>query len=99
MKIEDLQACVNVRWELQKSNPCHQSSGPEHALLHMTKAMGKVASALNDAQHENREVREDEVAKYLADIMICAARFAHGNVDLAAACRARLAEKFPTSTT
>jgi hypothetical protein len=37
----------------------------------------------------------EETAKYLADLVICVARFAQGTVDLDAAGEARLAEKFP----
>lgn len=60
----------------------------------MTKALGMLASAQNDAEHEGREVRAEEVAKYLADLVICAARFAP-HVDLSGTCEARLMEKFP----
>lgn len=60
-----------------------------------TKALGRVASALNDAEHEGRAVLGHEVSKYLADIIICAARFAHGLVDIESAVSARVAEKFP----
>jgi hypothetical protein len=95
--IKSLQKEVNRRWELQLDNPCHQSADANHALIHMTKALGKVASALNDAEHEQRTVKSDEINKYLADIVICAARFAHGIVDLDTACSARLEEKFPSS--
>jgi hypothetical protein len=95
MDLKRLQNEVNARWALQVGNPCHSSAGANHALVHMTKAIGKVASALNDAEHEHREVRPEEVRKYLADLVICAARFGNGIVDLDAACEARLAEKFP----
>lgn len=44
------------------------------------------------------EVTAAEVEKYLADLVICAARFGDGIVDLDAACAARLAEKFPAPT-
>lgn len=94
MNIQKLQNEVNRRWELQANNPCHQSSDQGHALLHMTKALGKIASALNDAEHEQRPIKPDEVSKYLADIIICATRFGN-NLDLEAACELRLEEKFP----
>jgi hypothetical protein len=92
--LKKLQEEVNVRWENQEANPCH-GSDPNHALIHMTKALGKVASALNDAEHQDRAIRSDEIDKYLADLVICAARFANDVVDLDAACASRLAEKFP----
>ena len=94
MDIRTLQNEVNRRWELQIDNPCHQSAGPNHALIHIMKATGKFASALNDAEHEHRSLKRDDIAKYLADIVICAARFG-SNLDLDAACFERLQEKFP----
>lgn len=98
MDLKKLQHEVNSRWALQLGNPCHRSADPHHALVHMTKALGKVASALNDAEHEQRAVCASEVEKYLADLIICAARFGNGVVNLDAACSARLAEKFPALT-
>jgi hypothetical protein len=96
MDLKKLQEEVNSRWELQVNNPCHRSADANHALVHMTKALGKIASALNDAEHDQRKMENEETAKYLADLVICAARFANGLVDLDAACAWRLAEKFPT---
>lgn len=94
MDLEKLQEEVNTRWDKQIDNPCHRSAGPNHALVHMTKALGKIASALNDAEHEGGPL-DVKVEKYLADLVICAARFSHGaNVDLNVACLNRLAEKF-----
>lgn len=97
MDLKKLQDEVNSRWTLQIGNPCHRSADAGHALVHMTKALGKVASALNDAEHEKRAMTADEVARYLADLVICAARFSHDIVDLETACELRLAEKFPTA--
>ena len=94
MHLKELQDEVNTRWGSQDSNLCHKSD-TNHALVHMTKALGKVASALNDAEHEQRAPRADEVSKALADLVICVARFAHGIADLDEACALRLAEKFP----
>lgn len=94
MDIKVLQQEVNRRWSDQVGNPCYLSDST-HALVHLTKALGKVASAINDAEHEGRSVRPDEVRKYLADLVICAARVAP-DVDLAAACADRLLEKFPS---
>lgn len=95
MDIQKLQDEVNARWSLQLTNPCHRSADANHALIHMTKAIGKLASAINDAEHEQRSIRSDEVGKYLADLVICAARFARADVSLDEACVNRLAEKFP----
>jgi hypothetical protein len=97
MEIKKLQTEVNERWSRQLDNPCHRSADPNHALVHMTKALGKLASAVNDAEHEKRPLRPDEVQKYLADLVICAARFGDNLVDLDAACRLRLGEKFPVT--
>lgn len=94
MNLKDLQEAVNTRWEKQLNNPCHLSANANHALVHITKALGKVASALNDSEHEQRSLRSDEVEKFLADIVICVARFAGDSIDLDAICVARLAEKF-----
>lgn len=96
MEIRQLQDKVNERWSQQLNNPCHSSADAAHALLHITKALGKVASAQNDAAHQNRSVYVWEVDKYLADIVICAARFAHGIVNLETAIVSRLVDKFPT---
>lgn len=94
MDLKKLQEEVNKRWENQKDNPCHGSDS-NHALLHMTKALGKIASALNDAEHEDRTMSSTEIDKYLADLVICAARFSCNVVDLDMACVERLEEKFP----
>jgi hypothetical protein len=94
MDIKNLQTEVNRRWGSQDANLCHTSDA-NHALVHLTKALGKVASALNDAEHG--QALESGVGKSLADLVICTARFAHGIVDLDAACVARLAEKFPAA--
>jgi len=95
MDLFKLQREVNTRWELQLNNPCHKSADANHALVHLTKALGKLASALNDSEHEERPLRAEEVGKYLADLVICASRLGNGIVDLDAAVTSRLAEKFP----
>ena len=94
MDLKRLQQEVNSRWGGQDANPCHGSDA-NHALLHMTKALGKIASALNDAEHEQRTLQSSEIEKYLADLVICAARFGCSVVDLDTACVSRLDEKFP----
>lgn len=94
MDLKKLQQEVNKRWGSQESNPCH-GTDPNHALVHMVKALGMIGSALNDAEHEERAPRAEEVKKYLADLVILAARFSHEIVDLDEACVERLQEKFP----
>ena len=91
--IKTLQDEINTRWSNQ-DNPC-SGSDANHALTHMMKALGKIASALNDAEHENRDLKSDEIGKYLADLVICAARLSHDVIDLDAAVISRFAEKFP----
>lgn len=95
MDIQQLQIEVNRRWELQLDNPCHKSADATHALVHITKALGKVASEINDAEHEQRIINWGEISKYLADIVICTARISKDS-DLDWACTRRLEEKFPT---
>lgn len=75
MDLSKLQDEVNKRWAKQDKNPCHGSDG-KHALVHMMKALGKLASALNDAEHEGRDLSWNQINKPLADLVICAARFA-----------------------
>lgn len=94
MDLKNLQTEVNTRWGSQDTNLCHLSD-TNHALVHLAKALGLIASALNDAEHDQRPLRAEEVGKYLADLVICAARFANNVVDLDDACSARLAAKFP----
>ena len=95
MDLKTLQNEVNARWGSQDENLCHTSDA-NHALVHMTKALGKLAAAVNDAEHEGgRKPTAEETSKYLADLIICAVRFADGVVDVDAACTKRLAEKFP----
>jgi hypothetical protein len=97
MDLRKLQEEVNGRWERQDHNPCH-GSDPKHALVHMMKALGKLASALNDAEHEGRALSWSQIHNPLADVVICAARFAGDDCDLDAACVDRLREKFPIET-
>lgn len=94
MDIKTLQVEVNARWGSQDVNLCH-GSDTNHALVHLMKALGKVSSALNDAEHEKRVPTAKEIGKNLADLVICTARFAHGITDLDEECVSRLAEKFP----
>ncbi len=94
MDIDDLQREVNARWGNQSHNPCHRSDA-NHALVHMVKALGKIATAVNDSEHERRPLHAWEIEKYLADLVICATRFASDGVNLNDAVVTRLAEKFP----
>jgi len=72
-----------------------------HALLHVHKAGGKLAAIVNEAEHGGVdfaavEVR-DEIAKFLADLVICSLRMANtcpeGVVDLQQAVEHRIEAK------
>jgi hypothetical protein len=72
-----------------------------HALLHVHKAGGRLAAIVNDAEHGGvdfaaAEVR-DEIAKFLADLVICGLRMANtcpeGVVDLQQAVEHRIEAK------
>lgn len=58
----------------------------QHALLHVTKAAGKLATVINEAEHCGHDFRHDCVAPYIADLVICALRMANtcpnGIIDL-----------------
>ncbi len=72
-----------------------------HALLHIHKAGGKLASIIDEAEHAGYEwadpANRAEVEKYVADMVICALRMANtcpdGVIDLQAAVERRLAAK------
>lgn len=72
-----------------------------HALLHVHKAGGKLASIIDEAEHAGFEwsspLLRAEVEKYLADFVICALRMANtcpdGVIDLQRAVEQRLTAK------
>lgn len=72
-----------------------------HALLHIHKAGGKLASIIDEAEHAGYEwadqAKRAEVEKYVADMVICALRMANtcpdGVIDLQAAVESRLMAK------
>lgn len=72
-----------------------------HALLHVHKAGGKLAGILDEAEHAGFEwaspSNREDVAKYVADLVICALRMAttcpDGQLDLQTAVERRLAHK------
>jgi hypothetical protein len=73
----------------------------DHALLHIHKAGGKLASIIDEAEHGGFNwadpAKREEVAKYLADFVICALRMANtcpdGLIDLQRAVEQRLSAK------
>jgi len=68
-----------------------------HALLHVTKASGKLAGFINDAEHGGHDFNHDEVGKYVADLVVCALRMANtcpnGVIDLQKAVEDRITTK------
>lgn len=72
-----------------------------HALLHIHKAGGKLASILDEAEHAGFDwadpTKRADVEKYVADMVICALRMAttcpDGQIDLQRAVETRLAAK------
>ncbi|MBL4766303.1 MAG: hypothetical protein JKY94_01020 [Rhodobacteraceae bacterium] len=72
-----------------------------HALLHIHKAGGKLATILDAAEHGGFDwadpAKRDEVSKYVADMVICALRMANtcpdGLIDLQEAVETRLTAK------
>jgi hypothetical protein len=85
--------------DFRNSPMTHKDFG--HALLHVHKAGGKLASIVNDAEHggafwENHATRFS-VQKYLADLVICALRMANtcpeGVIDLEDAVMRRISSK------
>ena len=73
----------------------------QHALLHVTKASGKLATIIDRAEHAgfawDEEQNRIEVANYIADLVICALRMSNtcpdGAIDLQEAVENRLAAK------
>lgn len=69
----------------------------DHALKHVTKALGKLTSATEEADHGNERFHKEEVGKYLADLVICSVRAAVkapcGGIDLERAVIDRINEK------
>lgn len=48
-----------------------------HALLHVTKALGKLAAVVNDAEHGGSAFTPEEVDRFVADLVVCALRMAN----------------------
>lgn len=60
--------------DFRASPMSHKDFG--HALLHVTKACGKLASVVNDAEHGGSEFTAEEVDRFVADLVVCALRMA-----------------------
>lgn len=65
-----------------------------HALLHVTKAAGQLAAAVDKAEHAGCDFKPEEIDKYVADLVVCALRMANTcpgrHVDLQAAVEERI---------
>jgi hypothetical protein len=105
-----LQAEIARRWGSSAYGPAYLArTDPQrdahHAVLHVTKALGKIAGLLDELDHDTDGTTAAFVAKhglpgpYLADLVICAARIAErwpgGAINLGKAVAERLASKFP----
>ena len=111
MDIQVLQMRIEKRWGSSTYGyPFRSRQDPQrdahHAVLHITKALGKLAGPLDDLDHSGSPLvegraRAHDVAKALADIVICVARVASEwpgvAIELSDAIAARLVEKFPES--
>lgn len=49
----------------------------QHALLHVLKASGKIASVVNDAEHAGTDWNDPKLDDYIADLVVCALRMAN----------------------
>jgi hypothetical protein len=49
----------------------------DHALLHVMKAVGKLAAVVNDAEHGGSDFKSGDVDPYIADLVVCALRMAN----------------------
>jgi len=77
--IRELQ--TNFPWTTHYHHDFRASPMPHkdfgHALLHVQKAIGKLAAVINDAEHEGSEFTKEEVDPYIADLVVCALRLAN----------------------
>jgi len=77
----------------------------EHALAHVEKAMGRLWTMVEEADHQEGVMAasfpKQDVSKYIADLVICAVRLANvnpsGPVDLEAAVATRAKDKLGIS--
>ena len=108
--VDALQQEVARRWGtsgygrefLERKDPQRDA---HHALLHVFKAAGKIAGALDEVDHDTLAmaaaggVTRDAAMRSLADLVICAARIAQSwppsTISLECAVRDRLRAKFP----
>jgi len=79
LTLRDLQTClpwtVHYHHDFRASPMTHKDFG--HALLHVTKACGKIAAVVNDAEHGGSTFKPEDVDRYVADLVVCALRMAN----------------------
>ena len=101
MTLGELQAAVSNVWTdatytVEFRNRISSHKHFEHALLHVMKAAGKLAGLIEIDDHLCGSYVVKDLEKYLADLVICAARMAsmapNVKVDLEVALRERLAQ-------
>lgn len=66
---------VHYHRDFRASPMSHKDFG--HALLHVSKALGKLAAAVNDAEHAGNEFKPGDIDGYVADLVVCALRLAN----------------------
>lgn len=66
---------IHYHRDFRNSPMSHKDFG--HALLHVQKACGKLAAVVNDAEHGGSDFAQDEVDRYVADLVVCALRMAN----------------------
>ena len=66
---------VHYHRDFRASPMAHKDFG--HALLHIMKAAGKLATIVNDAEHGGADFKPEDVDKYVADMVVCALRMAN----------------------
>ena len=92
MNLRELQNEIDARWGSASYRANIQHA--DHAVLHLMKALGKIATLLEQTHHIDGD--EPDVKKQVADLVICSARLASLlGFDLQVDVADRLAEKFP----
>ena len=66
---------VHYHHDFRATPMTHKDFG--HALLHVTKACGKLATVVNIAEHGGSEFAPEMVDRYVADLVVCALRMAN----------------------
>ena len=72
MKLRELQDEIEARWGSASYRP--GTDHTDHAVLHLVKALGKIATSVEQGHHIKGEAID--VRKQVADLVICSARLA-----------------------